>query len=175
MMTTESPSSSAFLKRLETGEHRGYTSPIVLSEVTHRLLVFTAIQRHHLEPKNAVRFLKAHPDHVKALSAELEAVSEIRDMGISVPAIEPEDIFLSLAHQQRYGLMNNDSANLQIMLRNGIFSMATNDSDFERVDAITAPFTPPLTYPYGGFTRAWNMRRPRSQEIDAVIAPDYHG
>ena len=48
-------------------------------EVTHRLLVFTAIQRHHLEPKNAVRFLKAHPDHVKALSAELEAASEIRN------------------------------------------------------------------------------------------------
>ena len=58
-------------------------------------------------------------------------------MGISVLSVEPEDIFLSLAHQQRYGLMNNDSANLQIMLRNGIFSMATNDSDFERVDAIT--------------------------------------
>ena len=135
--TTESLSSSAFLKRLETGEHRGYTSPIVLSEVSHRLLVFTAIQRHHLEPKNAVRFLKAHPDHVKALSAELEAVNEIRNMGISVLAVEPEDIFLSLTHQQRFGLMNNDSANLQIMLRNGIFNLATNDSDFERVDAIT--------------------------------------
>lgn len=135
--TVESPSCTTFLRRLEAGEYRGCTSPIVVSEVAHRLLVFAAIQRHHLEPKNAVRYLKEHPDHVKALGADLEAVSEIRNMGIAVLSVEPGDVFLSLTLQRQYGLMNNDSANLQVMLRNGIFSIASNDSDFDRVDAIT--------------------------------------
>ena len=141
--SAESHSCTSFLKRVENGEIKGFTSTIVLAEVSHRLMVFEAIEQYKLSPKNAVRFLKEHPEKGKPLEKHLNAVIEIREMGVKLLPVEGKDIFASLELQRKYGLLTNDSINLHIMLRDSIFNLASNDMDFEAINFITL-FKPSL-------------------------------
>lgn len=135
--TPESQLCTSLLKQVENGEIKGFTSTVVLAEISHRLMVFEAIEKYELNSKKAVRFLKEHPAKVKSLTKHLDAVNEIKEMGVHLMAVEPQDIFASLLLQKKYGFLTNDSINLHLMLRDSIFSIASNDSDFERVDLIT--------------------------------------
>lgn len=133
----ESQLCTAILKRIETGDIQGFTSTIVLAEIAHRLMVFEAIEKYELNPRNAVRFLKEHPDKVMLLNKHLDAVNEIREMNVHLMTVASQDIFASLMLQGKYGFLTNDSINLHLMLRDSIFNIASNDTDFERVDLIT--------------------------------------
>lgn len=127
---------TSFLKRVENEEIKGLTSTIVLAEISHRLMVFEAIEKYKLDSKKAVRFLKEHPAKVKSLNKHLNAVNEIKEMGVSLITVEPQDIFASHILQKKYGFLTNDAINLHLMLRDSIFNLASNDPDFERVDFI---------------------------------------
>lgn len=135
--TAESQLCTSLLKRIENGELKGFTSTVVLAEISHRLMVFEAIEKYKVESRKAVRFLKEHPGKLKSLTKHLDAVNEIREMGIHLMAVEPQDIFASLTLQKKYGFLTNDSINLHLMLKDSIFNIASNDPDFERVDLIT--------------------------------------
>lgn len=135
--TAESQWCTSLLKKIEDEEIKGYTSTVVLAEISHRLMVFEAIEKYKLNSKNAVRFLKEHPDEVKALHKHFNAVNEIKEMGIHIIAVKPDDIFASQVPQKKYGFLTNDSINLHLMLRDSLFNLASNDPDFERVDFLT--------------------------------------
>jgi predicted nucleic acid-binding protein len=135
--TPESHLCTTLLKRIENGEITGFTSTIVLSEISHRLMFFEAIEKYEINPRNAVRFLKENPDKLRTLNRHIIAVNEIREMGISFIPAEPQDIFTSQSIQAKYGFLTNDSINIQLMLKHSILNIASNDSDFERVDFIT--------------------------------------
>ena len=135
--TAVSHQCTSLLKQVESNAINGFTSTIVLAEISHRLMVLETIEQYKLTPKNAVRFLKEHPEKVKPLEKHLNAVIEIREMGVKLLPMEGKDIFSSLELQRKYGLLTNDSINLHIMLRDSIFSLASNDLDFEEIDFIT--------------------------------------
>ena len=135
--TPESQWCTSLLKKIEDEEIKGYTSTVVLAEISHRLMVFEAIEKYKLNSKNAVRFLKEHPGKVKTLHKHFKAVDEIKEMGIHIITVRPEDIFASQVLPKKYGFLTNDSINLHLMLRDSIFNLASNDLDFERVDFLT--------------------------------------
>ncbi|MBI4688661.1 MAG: PIN domain-containing protein [Nitrospirae bacterium] len=135
--TAESQSCTSLLKRVENGDIKGLTSTIVLAEISHRLMVFEAIEKYELNSKNAVRFLKEHPGKVKSLNKHFAAVNEVKEMDIHLMTVESQDIFASQMLQKKYGFLTNDSINLHLMLRDSIFNLASNDPDFEKVDLIT--------------------------------------
>lgn len=134
--TAESQLCTSFLKSIENEEIKGVTSTVVLAEISHRLMVFEAIEKYKLDSKNAVRFLKKHPAKVKSLNKHHSAVNEIKEMGVNLITVESQDIFASQTLQKKYGFLTNDAINLHIMLRDSIFNLAFNDPDFERVDFI---------------------------------------
>lgn len=63
--TPLSSSCSAFLGRIEDGVIRGLTSTIVLVEVLHRLMILEAAGVFQLPPRDALRYLKEHPQFKK--------------------------------------------------------------------------------------------------------------
>ena len=139
--TAESQFCTAILKSIENGDISGFTSTVVLAEVSHRLMVFEAIEKYELKSKNAVRFLKEHPDKVKSLNKHLDAVNGIKEMNVHLMTVDPQDIFASQILQKKYGFLTNDSINLHLLLKDSIFNIVSNDPDFERVDLITL-YTP---------------------------------
>ena len=82
-----SPACSAFLQRVEDGLLRGLTSTVVLIEVLHRLMILEAVGSLRLHPREAIRYLKEHPEHVKSLHAHHRAPERIHQMGVEVVSV----------------------------------------------------------------------------------------
>lgn len=58
-------------------------------------------------------------------------------MNIEILPVSASLIARSQQMKTRYGFLSNDALTLQIMSELEVRAIATNDSDFERVDAVT--------------------------------------
>ncbi len=113
--TNLSPACSDFLRRIEAGAIGGLTSTVVLIETLHRLMVLEAAGSFRLPPRDALRYLKEHPQHAKTLLVHQASVQKVRQMNVEVV----------------------DALLLAVMDRSGVTTLASNDLDFEMVEAIT--------------------------------------
>jgi predicted nucleic acid-binding protein len=127
-----------FLRGVEQGRLVGITSAAVVQETSHRVMIPEALLAcPHIKSKDLVRHLKTHPDIVKTLPINRDIASTIVSLNIEILPINTALIERSRQMKVRYGFLTNDALTLQIMTDLGIHAIATNDSDFERVDAIT--------------------------------------
>lgn len=126
-------SCTQFLQRIEEARLSGITSALVLAETLHRLMIIEATTKLHIEPKQALRYLKARPQDVKKLTEHLTVVEKIQAFGIKVLPLDVDSILKSTAIKQEFGLLTNDAINLALMRRNHIQGIATNDPDFEGI------------------------------------------
>lgn len=122
-----------FLLRIEEGDLIGYTSTTVLTEILHRLMIIEATEKLDIEPKNAIRYLKRHPQEVKKLTSHLSVPEKIKQMGLNFLTTNADDLIASNEIKKEFGFLTNDSINLSIMKRYNLKNIATNDPDFERI------------------------------------------
>ena len=101
------------------------------------MTIAEAAENHGIRPGQAVKFLKKNPEALKSLEKSEDAVAEIPRFNIGILPLGRDGIFESRALREAYCLLTNDSLNLHIMRCNGIQDIATNDSDFEKVNWIT--------------------------------------
>jgi len=128
---------SNFLEYIETESINGVTSLPVIQEVTHRMMIIEAAARHpEVKPKDMMKYLKANPEKVKKLTRHQEIPSRIDSLNVKTISLDLEMIKTSQLMKRRYGFLSNDSLTLQIMEDLKIKNLASNDTDFERVDFI---------------------------------------
>ena len=75
----------------------------------------------------------------KAYSAVQEYadyLDELTYYGVTVLPVDMDTIIRSVESGEKYGLLTTDSIHLAAMMRHKICNIATNDSDFERVDLV---------------------------------------
>ncbi|MGE0643514.1 MAG: type II toxin-antitoxin system VapC family toxin [Nitrospira sp.] len=127
-----------FLRRVEQGLLAGITSAAVVQEISHRVMMAEALLAcPHVKSKDLVRHLKTHPNIVKTLLINQGIASTIASMNIEILPVSASLIARSQQMKTRYGFLSNDALTLQIMSELEVRAIATNDSDFERVDAVT--------------------------------------
>ena len=126
-----------FLERIESRELEAYTSTVVLAEVLHRLMIAEVIEKYGVKSSRAVKYLKEKPEIFHALEKYEIAVRKIPEFRVKILSVPIDAIFQSKNLRQECSLLKNDSLNLYLMKINGLTNIATNDSDFERVDWIT--------------------------------------
>lgn len=126
-----------FFKRIEEGKLVGCTSTLVIAEVLHRLMIIEASKKFGFLPKDVIKYLKANPDMISSVPNHLDSVFYIEKLGISVITVTFEDIKLGSEFKREYMLLTNDAINLAVMRNNNIACLASNDSDFERVNFLT--------------------------------------
>lgn len=131
--TEYTDSCTAFLQRIEEGKVSGSTSSLVLAETLHRLMIIEAASALRLEPKAAIRHLKAHSEDAKTLTSHHVAVETIQALGFHILPLSMDDILHSNDLKKAFGLLTNDAINLAIMRRRRLQHIATNDPDFERI------------------------------------------
>jgi predicted nucleic acid-binding protein len=131
--TPYTASCTQLLQRIENGAIFGFTSTLVVAETLHRLMIIEAVTTLQVEPKAAIRYLKANPKHVARLTQHLLVPDSIQAIGIEILSLEVDDIRASAGIKKEYGLLTNDAINLALMRRHSLTSIASNDSDFERV------------------------------------------
>ena len=127
-----------FLERVEYMEIKAITTPVVLNEVSYKLLIGKAG-----ELLDTDRFWKIREElkDQKFTRTCYGIVKEFRDYisalcGLRVEDVRIDDFNKSVDLGYKFGMMTTDSYHIAVMERLGIKHIATNDSDFERVDFI---------------------------------------
>jgi len=131
------PASSKFLERIEEGKINGVTSIAIIQEVTHRMMIVEAASiLAEIRVKDLVRYLKTHPDTVRKLVNHQSIPAKIALFNLDVLSPNLETLERSQQMKRRYGFLSNDGLTLQIMEDLKINNLASNDSDFGRVDFV---------------------------------------
>ncbi len=130
---------SDFLKRVEIEEIHAITTPAVLAEVSHILLLETGavILKNH--NRNIVTNKIESDSHFSNLCRD--AVDKFNEFiskldGLQLIPVMPEDYFRASDLARAYNLMSFDALHLSAMRRAQVRNIATRDRDFERVDGI---------------------------------------
>jgi predicted nucleic acid-binding protein len=130
---------SDFLKRVEIEEIHAITTPAVLAEVSHILLLETGavILKNH--NSNIVMNKIESDSHFSNLC--LDAVDKFNEFiskldGLKLIPVMPEDYFRASDLARAYNLMSFDALHLSAMRRAHVRNIATMDRGFDRVDGI---------------------------------------
>ena len=131
------PACQRLLDRINRQEIQGLTSTDVLSDVAHRLMTQEAIRRFGWPVAGIARRLRSNPSHVQQLSDFRAAIEEVLQSGIQVLSIPPPLIATAAAVSQQFGLLSGDALVVAVMREHGLLNLASHDSDFDRVAALT--------------------------------------
>jgi predicted nucleic acid-binding protein len=99
-------------------------------------MILEALRKHLISGSQPARKLKENPQVIKSLSDYNQAVRQISRVGVRIRAITPAIVKASEIVRAQEGLMTNDSVTVVLMHRMGLTSIATHDSDFERIPGI---------------------------------------
>lgn len=124
-----------FLKRIEKGELQGITSAITLSEVLQKLILIEVGERENIGIGQALRHIKQKPEILASLDKPIDAINKIEKIrNLRIVPLTNEIAASAKDYVKSTYLMSIDSVHVATMKAHGIKNIATNDSDFERVD-----------------------------------------
>ena len=130
-------SCNSFFERIESGEYRGITSTLVINEVLHKLILAEAAKIYHLQSeREAIKYLKRKPERISGLSQVWKNYSDIKEYPIIICDFDGAVMEKAVELSNKHGLFISDASHLAIMMTQGIKRIATNDSDFERLNGI---------------------------------------
>ena len=120
-----------FLIKIESGIYTGYINEVVVSEVYHNFIRVIICDKFNIQPVDFIRFIKSNPEAIAEVDlSKVTAILSMKNLqlihGIKIDMIEE--------NMKRYNLLSSDAIHLSPCRLQNIEYMATNDSDFERVD-----------------------------------------
>ena len=125
-----------FLGRCLREEVTGITLFETVNEVTHRLMVAEALSR-RLITRDAAKRLREDPGLVQRLTDYWTDIERLLSLNLLFVPVNEPILRGGQAERQASGLLTNDSLIVSCMREYGVFNLATNDADFERVAGIT--------------------------------------
>ena len=126
-----------FFMAIESGAYNGFTSTLVLNEVLHKLMLAEATHTYGLRSEyDAANALKRDPDKISGLSQVWKSYSAIKDYPIIIYGCNESLLDMAVDLSNKYGLLISDATHLAVIKAEGIFNIATNDRDFQRIDDI---------------------------------------
>jgi hypothetical protein len=126
-----------FLIKLENGEYEGITSTLILNEVVHKLMLAEIIKTNRLNSEHeALKLIRKTPNIISKLVSTWSNYTYIRRYPMMVAGIDEGAMDLAIEFSQRYRLLISDAVHVALMKTRGILDLASNDSDFERVNWI---------------------------------------
>ena len=115
----------------------GITSTFVVQEATHRMMMLEAAQvLAGIQRRDLVKYLKSHPELVKELPAHRSIPDKVSSFNLKIVSPDITTLARSQEIKKEYGLLSNDALLVYIMKDTGLTNLASNDSDFERLDFI---------------------------------------
>jgi len=135
-------SSTEFLQGIEDSEINGVTSNFVLDEVVYVILIEKGCEildvdrawKVREEIKGDKKFAKRCYEPV---SIFIDYVNSLRLLGLTIIDVKENNINDLVKFAVQYQLLPRDAIIVSLMKHHNIKHIATNDSDFERVDFLT--------------------------------------
>jgi predicted nucleic acid-binding protein len=125
------------MERIARGEIEGFTSAHVLGDVAHRVMTLEAIASFGWAAKGIATRLRHNPADVQKLSRFRQAIDEIGRMGLHVLPIDFSLVSAATVLSQLHGLLTGDGLIVAVMQRHQLTSLASLDTDFDRVPGLT--------------------------------------
>ncbi len=126
------------LKDVENGAIEGVTSTLVLDEVLHKMILIEASDKFQISIKETVSFLKKNHKEIPLLEASWKDIDRIQEIeNLTVRGISPDVFKSSINVAKANMLLTHDALHIAVMKYESISDIATNDSDFERIEGIT--------------------------------------
>ncbi len=129
-----------FLRQVEANNIKGVITPHIMDEILFKILIAEASQ--HIEKFTLSALKKEMKSHrfsttvYKPVKEYSEYLTELTYGGLEILTVDRELIEKSIELGSQYGLLITDAIHLSTMKQYGIIHIATNDSDFERIDSI---------------------------------------
>ena len=134
-------SCSDFLRQVETNKIKGIITPHVMDEILFKILIAEASQ--HIDKftlpnlKNEMKSSSFSSKVYKPVRGYSNYLTELTYRGLEILAVDGGMVEKSTDLGLQYGLLTTDAIHLSTMKQYGIVNIATNDSDFERVESLT--------------------------------------
>ena len=126
-----------FFVAIESGAYNGFTSTLVLNEVLHKLILAEATNTYGLRSEHdAANVLKQNPEKIMGLSQVWKTYSDIKDYPIIICSCDESVLDMAVNLSNKYGLLISDATHLAVIKSEGISNIATNDTDFQRLNEI---------------------------------------
>jgi predicted nucleic acid-binding protein len=125
------------IQRIENHELHGFTSTHVLGEVAHQLMIVEASQLPGWGLGKVKQRLQKQPGVLQNLTRFRSAVDTVLQSSLQVLTIAPSILGRAVLLSQQHGLLTNDALVVAMMQANGLSNLASHDTDFDRVPAIT--------------------------------------
>jgi predicted nucleic acid-binding protein len=124
------------MERIELKDLLGRTSAHVLADVGHRLMTIEAINRMQWPATRLAARLKKHHAEIPKLTLYRQALTQVSLMGVQVLAVAEASVQTASSLSQQFELLTGDALIVAIMRQHGLTSLASEDSDFDRVAGI---------------------------------------
>lgn len=125
------------LERISRGQIAGFTSSGVLNDIAHRLMTYEAADKYGWPMTGIAYRLQRHPAELKTLTRFRQAVEDVPQFGVQVLPVTSSDALSAAALCQQHGLLSGDALVVAVMHQQGLTNLASHDTDFDRVPAIT--------------------------------------
>jgi len=133
---TFGPSSLEFLKRGSQREFELLTSSLTIDEIAFVALKVKVEEKYGIT-KGHVRYLKQHPEVVKALAPEIgEVLDNVRRL-CTIVEVDESDIERMREYMESFGLLPRDAIHLAVAHKRGLTCIASSDEDFDRVSWVS--------------------------------------
>jgi predicted nucleic acid-binding protein len=131
------PACKRLLERIDNQDIQGFTSAHVLSEMAHRVMTLEAAARFNRSLTGMANWLRRHPTEVQQLTRHRQAIDEVQAAKVKVLLVEGMEVSLAADVSVVFGLLSSDALIVTVMQRHGLFHLASNDADFDRVPGLT--------------------------------------
>ena len=128
---------SALIRRVASGEVRGFVSTDVLSDTAHRLMTLEAMQLHGWPQAGLAARLRKHHAEIARLTIHRQALAATSSLGLQALSITPALIDSAATLTVRFQLLMGDALIVAVMQAQGLLNLASTDRDFDRVPVIT--------------------------------------
>ena len=120
------------LSKINEGIIIGFTSSTVINELFHTLLIGELKKKYG--DKDVIRFIKEHPDVISECSVAYIALDDVFDSTVVILPLTFEVLQHARTFSKKYNLLFSDAIHAASCKDYRIRNIATNDSDFDRVD-----------------------------------------
>jgi predicted nucleic acid-binding protein len=125
------------IQRIDRQDLVGFTSSLVVSEVSHRLMTIEANRVLGWPIPGIGNRLRSNPQEVQKLSLFRRAVEQIAQSRLQILTITPAVLVSAAALCQQQGLLTNDAVSVALLQGHGLNKIASSDGDFDRLPGPT--------------------------------------
>ncbi len=120
------------LSKINDGEIIGFTSSTVINELFHATLIGEVKKKYG--DIDVIHFIKEHPEVISECSLAYSALDDVFDSTVVILPLTLEVLQYAKTFSKKYNLLFSDAIHAASCKVYRIRNIATNDSDFDRVD-----------------------------------------